>query len=418
MGKALTKEDLIYILQAVLMLSQQPDNALHRDTQGLYVKDYAGDLQAHTGDSSIHVTQDILDILSHIGIDDKDELTYDGKQLMTYISKEANNGLSQKTDGLYVPALRISKKADNALGMEEDGLYIKNTDSTDHVTNEDIHVTKEDKDNWNKTLDSAKKYTDDEIGKLPIHDFCFTTQLPTENQDETMLYFLADDPERPLECTFTVYIWRDGKWHTVGVTNKTLKNFVTHEDLTKILTNYAHSNQAVLDAITEDEFGALAYKGQSVFDNLLLSPDPTNAITVKDGKLYVRDYTQEIESIVKGAFLTKVNLYNEEISQSGKYQLKDDISNYNLLIIEYYYKPDKEGEPPGCAKTAVVDVDTLVECRQLGRNYMLEYGYGIMTSNSQIYVEGDMLTVNYYHNVCIYKITGIRKGDEDGSDSE
>lgn len=414
MGKALTKEDLIYILQAVLKLSQLPTNALHRDADnGLYVEDYHQDLQAHTEDSSVHVTQQILDVLSRIAINESDELTYDGKQLMTYISQKPNNGLSQKDDGLYVPALQISKEADNVIGIKDDGLYVKNTDASKHVGDDSIHVTQEDKDEWNAMLYNANDYTDEEISRLPIHDFCFTTSLPATGQ-ESMIYFLANNPDSPKECTYSIHIWRDNKWHTLTATNNTFNLYVTQEQFIESLKGFVHSNQNVLDALTEDENGRLCFKGQSVFDTLLIHPSKKNAIQIKDGQLYVYDYTEEITSMAKASFLTKTNLYNEEISQSGKYQLKDDIMNYNLLLIEYYYKPDNDRDSPGCAKTAIVDVDTLIECRQLGRNYMLEYGYGVMTSNSQIYIEGDMLTVNYYHNVCIYKITGIRKGDDDG----
>lgn len=112
--------------------------------------------------------------------------------------------------------------------------------------------------------------------------------------------------------------------------------------------------------------------------------------------------------------MSKVNLYNEEISQSGKYKLKDTIDNYNLLLVEYYYKPDNPDRgTPGCIQTAVIDPDTLNEAYSMGMLYILQYGYGVMTSNSQIHIVGDELTVDYYHNVCIYKITGIRKGEEE-----
>ena len=390
--KALTKEDLIYILQAVLMLSQLPDNALHREGDGLYVKDYHDDLQEHTEDNSIHVTQSILDVLSHIKIDNKGELTYDGKQLMTYVSKEQHN----------------------ALMMKPDGLYVKDTDASEHINDDTIHVTQDDKDNWDGMLDEANDYTDSEMETLPIRNFFFGTQLPNSGQSTTTLYFLANDPDRPNECTYTLYLWRDGAWHVLGMTKKSLQEYVTQKEFTDSIKGFIHVNQEVLDKFSMDENGQLLFEGKNIFECLLIHPDKTNALQMRDGQLYVRDYTQEINSMMTASSLAKVNLYDGEICESGKYQLKDVISNYSLLLFEYYYKPDKEGESPGCAKTAVIDTDTLVELRQLGRDYMLEYGYGIMTSNSKIYVEDDVLTVNYYHNVCIYKITGIRKGDEDG----
>lgn len=411
MGKALTKEDLIYILQAVLTLSQLPTNALHRKDDGLYVEDYHADLEAHTSNGSIHVTQQILDTLARIGINENDELTYDGKQLMTYISKAEHNGLVQKDDGYYVPALRISQEACNALIKKDDGLFVKDTDASQHINNDSIHVTQDDKDNWDGMLDEANDYTDQEIAALPIHDFCFVTQLPATGQDETMLYFLANDPERCLECTYVLCIWRDGAWHTLGITNRTLKDYVTKQQFIDDTKQFFHGNQSILDALGEDANGILTYNGKGIFNLGLIDADDTNAIEIRNGKLYVRDYTQEIVSMVNSTQLVKTNLYNEEISESGKYKLKDTIDNYNLILVEYYYKPnDVDPGTPGCIQTAVIDPDTLNEAYSQGMLYILQYGYGVMTSNSQIHIVGDELTVDYYHNVCIYKITGIRKG--------
>lgn len=396
MGKALTKEDLIYILQAVLKLSQLPTNALHREADGLYVEDYHADLEKHTNDDSIHVTQQILDTLSHIAIDDKGELVFDGKQLMTYISKAPDNALVEKSDGYYV----------------------KNTDASQHINDSSIHVTQDDKDNWDSMLDEANDYTDDEIAALPIHDFCFVTSLPTQDQDETMLYFLANNPDRCLECTYTLHIWKDGKWHVLGVTNKTLGDYVTKQEFIDGIKDFFHSNQSVLDALNEDVYGVLTYRGKSIFNLGLIDADKTNAIEIRNGKLYVRDYTQEINSLANSSQLVKTNLYNEEISESGKYKLKDTIDNYNLILVEYYYKPNNEDPgTPGCIQTAVIDPDTLNDAYSMGRLYILQYGYGVLTSNSQIHIVGDELTVDYYHNVCIYKITGIRKGSgENGTE--
>jgi len=419
MSKALTKEDLIYILQSVLKLSQDSDNALHRASDdGLYVKDYANDLRMHVDNASMHVTQNILDVLSHISIDANDELIYNGKQLVTYISKDADNAIIQKDDGLYAPAFKLSKKANNALILEADGLYNKNTDASSHINDHDIHVTKIDKDNWDGMLRSANDYTNQEIDKLPVRNFCFVTSLPESNQDEKMLYLLADDPSNLLGCTYTAYIYYNNAYHNIGITKQELSHYITTDQFAQALTMIAHNNQSVLDKLSEDASGALCYNGQNIFNNALVSTDPFNAIVVKDGKLYAKDYGKEIESIEKGASLAKVNLYNEEISQSGKYSLKDSIDNYNLILVEYYYKPDKQDKgTPGCIQTAVIDPDTLNEAYSMGMLYILQYGYGTMTSNSQIHIVKDKLTVDYYHNVCIYKITGIKKGDDENGGS-
>ena len=59
----------------------------------------------------------------------------------------------------------------------------------------------------------------------------------------------------------------------------------------------------------------------------------------------------------------------------------------------------------------MLDTDILNYLYTKNMDYMLEYGYGILMSNSKIRMHGDKLWVDYYHNVCIYRITGIRRGD-------
>ena len=70
MSKALTKEDLLYILQGIFRLSQEPDNAFDMLEDGLYVKDYQNDLSNHTDDDTIHITPEIHDILDLLSIDE------------------------------------------------------------------------------------------------------------------------------------------------------------------------------------------------------------------------------------------------------------------------------------------------------------------------------------------------------------
>lgn len=69
MSKALTKEDLLYILQGIFRLSTQPDNAFQMLDDGLYVKDYQNDFDNHADDTGLHITQDIRDILDLFSID-------------------------------------------------------------------------------------------------------------------------------------------------------------------------------------------------------------------------------------------------------------------------------------------------------------------------------------------------------------
>lgn len=382
--KALTKEDLIYILQSLFKIADEQDNVLQRTDNGLYVKDefsaIRDDLDAHVDDNNVHITSTIRNILDKLSVDENDELLYDNRPITTI----------------------ISDKHDNALKIDENGgMFVRDYHADLHIENEDIHVTKEQKDDWSKALDESKKYTIEEIGKIPLIKMEVVTILPTENISSETLYFLIVYDEDEEKYGFSLYIYSNDKWWPMIIPQEKL------EALLKV-DLHKHENKSVIDLFGVDETGQLLYNGEDLF-NIACLDDPTNAAKMVGNKLYIKDFTQELKSIEICSVFAKVNLYSEEISDSGKYQLKDDINNFNLIMIEYYYKPDKEGEPNGCAKTAVIDTDVLNFLYDKAMDYMLEYGYGIMTSNSKIRMHEDKIWVDYYNNVCIYRITGIRK---------
>ena len=389
MSKVLTKEDLVYILQGIFRLSTQPDNAFQMLDDGLYVKDYQNDFDNHTNDTGLHITQDIRDILDLFSIDANDNLLYDGKPVNVAISGEANNAIKVKPDGIYVEDIF--------------------TETKKHIQDADIHVTKTDKETWNKTLQDAKDFTMDEIDKLVIYDIKEVDVLPTENISSTTLYLLTSDPEHSDECEDVMYMYLRDKWITLSITNRTLKLLATKkelEDYAKKDDLHKHDNKDLLDKFSNADNGDLLYDGKSLHE-FELSEAPNNAVKLKDGKLFVEDFSDVIRSLQIASAISKTRLYTGDITESGRYDLADDIDNYSMIMIEYYYKPENPDENPGCAKTAVVDTETLNELYNRGIDYMLELGYGISTSNVKIHFNQNTLWVNYYNNVCIYKITGI-----------
>ncbi len=419
-NKALTKEDLIYVLQGIFRISNALDNAFQKNDDGWYVKNYEGDLNTvktdlealitalqndyqqlstdfttHTTDDTRHIDDSLSAITSHLTLDENGVISFKEHSLATMdklISQEENNAIERKTDGIYAPK-------------------IDPTPYDVHINNAGMHVTTADKEKWNNTLDNAKAYCDDIINGYTVYSLYFVSELPTANIDDNALYLLADDPLCLKTSKFMMYVHRDGEWSYVGANQNTLADFVTNAVLEEKLRNYQHVNQSSLDKVGETDTGQFTYDGKTIGE-ALVDNDTTNAMQVRDTGLYVKDFSKEIKSLQIGATLSKVNLYNGEINASGTYTLKDSIDNYNLLLIEYYYKPDKEDKgTPGCIQTAVVDPDTLNDAYSMGMLYILQYGYGVMTSNSQIHIVEDQLTVDYYHNVCIYKITGIRKGE-------
>lgn len=397
MGKALTKEDLIYILQSVLRISEVEHNAFHRKEDGLYVKDYQADLEDHTKNEGIHITSDLKRIVEKLSVNENDELMYNGHSVMNFISQAEGNMLSLKTDGFFVPVV----------------------DAEGHIKNNDIHVTLSDKQKWNAIVKEVEAFVTQELlgfaNSLCFSQILFVNALPEVTEEpltlEQTLFFVANDPDKPEECTYTVYVYNNKAWHTVGITQKTLKNYVTQKALGEAIKSVMHSNQAVLDSLSEDKDGNLLYKGKPALDYFGIVDDKYNAIKVIDGKLYARDYSQEINSLIVNSGFVKTNLYNMEINDVGTYTLKDSIDNYAFLLIEYFHEKDDSIAIGGCVKTAMIDTDTLREIYDEGKTYMLEYGYGALTAHIQFSMNQDKIYIGYRRKVSIYKITGIRGGD-------
>ena len=389
MSKALTKEDLLYILQGIFRLSQEPDNAFDMLEDGLYVKDYQDDLSNHTDDDTIHITPEIHDILDLLSIDEYGNLLYDNKPVNISISNEANNAIKIKSDGIYVEDIT--------------------TETKEHIENEDIHVTKTDKEKWDKTLDDAKEFTTDRISKITIYNIIEVNKLPEENISSTTLYLLKNDPEHPNECEDVMYMYINDRWITLSITNRTLKLLATKKELDDYVKKedcHKSENKELLDKFSVSDTGNLLYDNKPLYE-FILSEASNNAAKLKDGKLFVEDFSDVIRSLQVSSAVSKTRLYTGDITESGKYDLADDIDNYSMIMIDYYYKPNEPDAQPGCAKTAVIDTDTLNELYDKGIDYMLELGYGVSTSNVKINFHSNVLCVNYFNNVCIYKITGI-----------
>ena len=71
MAKALTKEDLIYILNSIFRLSSEPNNSFKMLDDGIFVEDYHQDLKNHTDNTDIHIDTDLKNnILDKLGVND------------------------------------------------------------------------------------------------------------------------------------------------------------------------------------------------------------------------------------------------------------------------------------------------------------------------------------------------------------
>ena len=385
MAKALTKEDLIYILGSIFRLSSEPNNSFKMLDDGLFVEDYHQDLKTHTDDTNVHIDADLKNnILAKLGVNDQGELTFDSKQLLLNISNDSTNAIIIKDDGIYVEDV---------------------TDRLDtHLKDNNIHVTNIEKGYIKEAHDLTIKN---------LYEISFVAELPETPKEQT-IYILNNETYSNIK---TLHLFINDKWFHLGIDLSILdnyalkKDYVSKEDYDN--SHQSHDNYEILKKFSETDTGVLLYNGDKIID-ISLSDLPDNALKFINGQLYAPDYKQQINSLAAASAFCKENLYTGDCKEAGSYELKGHIRDYSLLLIEFYYYPNDPEEKPGDAKSVMVDTDTMEELYAKGIDYMIELGHGVSVANSKIRIHDDRLEVNYYHNICIYKITGIKRGDTNG----
>ena len=385
MAKALTKEDLIYILNSIFRLSSEPNNSFKMLDDGLFVEDYHQDFETHINDTNIHVDSDLKNnILVKLGVNDQGELTFDSKQLLLNISNESTNAIVIKDDGIYVED--VTNKLDT------------------HLKDNSIHITDIERKHIKEAYDLSLKN---------LYEIDFVNTLPETPKEQT-IYILNNET---YDAVKTLHVFINDKWFHLGIDlsifdKYALKDdYVSKEDYTK--SHQSHKNYEILQKFSETEAGLLLYNGDKII-NIALSDLSDNALQFINGQLYAPDYKQQINSLAASSAFCKENLYTGDCKEAGHYELKGHIRDYSLLLIEFYYYPNDPDESPGDAKSVMVDTDTMEELYAKGIDYMIELGHGVSVANSKIRIHDDKLEVNYYHNICIYKITGIKRGDTNG----
>ena len=180
MAKALTKEDLIYILGSIFRLSSEPNNSFKMLDDGLFVEDYHQDLKTHTDDTNVHVDADLKNnILAKLGVNDQGELTFDSKQLL----------------------LNISNDSTNAIIIKDDGIYVENvTDRLDtHLKDNNIHVTNIEKGYIKEAHDLTIKN---------LYEISFVAELPETPKGQT-IYILNNETYSNIK---TLHLFINDEW--------------------------------------------------------------------------------------------------------------------------------------------------------------------------------------------------------------
>lgn len=201
------------------------------------------------------------------------------------------------------------------------------TELSNHTSDTIIHVTQDDKDLWNATLQNAKDYAKKLFDGVTSFTIEIVDALPTEDIKTMTIYFMRNNNDNESDY-YSEYMYINGKWEIIGSTfvnlapyllkedfEKIIANYVTKEGLNNELKNYVtstkliheyakltdlhdHANKSVIDNLSEIS-GILSYKGNTLQTELKLSSEEYNAIIKNTDGLYVKDYSEAIKNLQK-----------------------------------------------------------------------------------------------------------------------
>ena len=323
MPKGLTRNDLLYILNEAFKISKASNNALEFTENGLYVESY----KLHSNSSDLHMpSKEAHDIVAALSVNENGTLLYNGEPAGIFISDDDDNAIE--------------------FSSEDGGLFVRRvydqSDFETHVQDNIVHVTQEDRDEWDGILDNAKDYTDDEIDKIKIHNVVYLTSIPEpENMDPHTMYILLDQEnifENPI-----IVIKVLNEVVKIGVTKASMNNYYTKTEIDDTFETKDHSLASYMPKLKNEDTLSMINNdnGHPVFNNKkFLSSRANNGLSCdNDGGLFYPDVSSELNSLQISAAFAKTNLYDQQITDVGVYTLKDSINNYNLLLAEYWFYP-------------------------------------------------------------------------------
>ena len=201
------------------------------------------------------------------------------------------------------------------------------TELSNHTSDTVIHVTQDDKDLWNATLQNAKDYAKKLFDSVTSFTIEIVDNLPSENINLMTIYFIRNNTDNESDY-YSEYMYINGKWEIIGSTfvnlapyllkedfDKIIADYVTKKNLSEELKNYVtntkliheyakltdlhdHANKSVIDNLSEIS-GILSYKGNALQTELKLSSEEYNAIIKNTDGLYVKDYSEAIKNLQK-----------------------------------------------------------------------------------------------------------------------
>lgn len=243
---------------------------------------------------------------------------------------------------------------------------------SNHTSNTVIHVTQNDKDLWNATLQNAKDYAKRLFDGVTSFTIEIVDTLPTEDIKLMTIYFMRNGRDNESDY-YEEYMYVNDKWEIIGstfvnlapyllkedfekyqqeITDKfakyntsdeitntlkdyllaqtftdTLKNYSTTAEVNKVLEAYAkktelhkHDNKDILDKLS-DVSGTLNYNGTPIQTEIQISQESDNALVEKDDGLYVPKSTT-------------LEATNEQIDELKKQNalLQEEINSLDSII--------------------------------------------------------------------------------------
>ena len=104
-----------------------------------------------------------------------------------------------------------------------------NNNISNHIDNNIIHVTQNDKDLWNSILDNAKAYANTLFNKVTSFTIEIVDELPTENIKQMTIYFIRNNYNNESDY-YDEYMYINNKWEIIGSTFVNLAPYLLREE--------------------------------------------------------------------------------------------------------------------------------------------------------------------------------------------
>ena len=211
-------------------------------------------------------------------------------------------------------------------------------DLSNHISDTVVHVTQDDKDLWNSTLQNAKDYAKKLFDGVTSFTIKIVNTLPTEDIKSMTIYFIRNEHNNESDY-YDEYMYINNKWEIIGSTfvnltpyllksdfetyqqeiadkflkyktsdeintilqdyllsvdfNNIIQKYFTSDEITNILKDYVksenlheHKNKDILDLLSDID-GILSYNKIKLLTTIPISSESGNVIQMLQDGIYV-----------------------------------------------------------------------------------------------------------------------------------